>query len=337
MPSTVRSRLSHIVLHIPPPHPSIYFPPITNTRMQREISAAWHELYNKCFAPHNCVQNPHETRKKIGDGVLDRRPKGEFVLKEPLVVREKRGGEDRRVRYARDMIETMSWELEACQGEKKRGNERGGYCFRVVRCDGVVGDTLPRLCESCLTPKAECANMREDLDLIWKLFDIVQDSERKWIANVQRMKVKAHTKTEELATQKKELENEKAKCKEYEQTNAGLMHYNTALEEELRILRDVIKALKPHWLGGGVGVEGALEENGDVNLGSDLKTEDEDEGVEISVLSPSTVWYEWWRGVKDLLWQCFGGGSFKILVIGLLVGVFGVALCFMAGARTWSV
>jgi hypothetical protein len=360
MTPITRSRLPHVILRTPPLHPSVYFPPIMNTRMQREISAAWHKLYNECFTPHNCVQNPHKKKKKkkkIGDGVLEWRPKGGFVLREPLVVREKRGGEDGRVRYARDMIETMGQELEACQG----GKERRKYCFPVVRCDGVVADISPRPCRNCAALKAECADMREELDLVWKLFDIVQDSERKWIADVQRMEVKAHTKTCELGTLKKELEKEKEKCKEYEETNAGLMHYNhaleeelekeeekckeyqetnsglkhynDALEEELEILRDVIKALKeqyvgvlePHGLGGDVSVGRALEGNGVV----DLKTEDEDEEVEMSVLSPSTVWYEWWRGVKDLLWQCFKSGSSRSFVIGLLVGVVGVALCFL--------
>jgi hypothetical protein len=113
------------------------------------------------------------------------------------------------------------------------------------------------------------------------------------------------------ALRKRELEVITVMIKE----NAALKARQKMLEEENTKLKGrELEVLASHQLNKNVGVKRALEE-----------VVDKDVDVNIDVLAPTTIWSEWWRDVKDLLWRCTG--LLGRVLFGVLVGVFSVALC----------
>jgi hypothetical protein len=101
----------------------------------------------------------------------------------------------------------------------------------------------------------------------------------------------------------------------YKDTNAELIRENAALKKEISALRDENVKIKGGW----------FEER---TKGADVK-EESGEDVDADGLTPRKVWQEWWRGINDLLLRYLGSCD-KRLVVGVLVGMLGIAL-FLLG------
>jgi hypothetical protein len=255
--------------------------------------------------------------------------------------------------YCQFISERTQSDLEALQlaGESSQRSRR------IARHDSPIEDTF--LCKSCLilanelaileqelkTAKSELEKLRAEgfaaeqasglcvqkLGVLQSLLGDLEDEKRNLQLKVLLLQSSidvardtAHARIWVLESQQKQDKGRSGigdRGGKYRETNAELIEENTALKKALRALRDENVKIKKGWF-----EERRLDRG--MEMGKSNEDLEKEKDVYLDGLTLGRIWQEWWRGIKDLLLRCLGSCD-KILAVGFLVGVIGLALVFV--------